>query len=150
MDLDYYGNIYHQNAASAEILVIRELSKRQLNGHKFRRKICEEPFVVEFICNELQLIVELYSELDLPNAATEARIQKLHNHGFQVARFSHGEVLGNLPRVIESISAVVRQSKKAVTMSQLACRYLAGGFGKVRQTALRHSKKTPKWHKLQC
>ena len=105
--------------------------------------------MVEFICNELQLIVELYSELDLPNAATEARLQKLHNHGFQVARFSHSEVLGNFAGVIESLSAVVRQSKKAKTMSQLACRYLAGGFGKIRQTALQRAKKMPKWHNLQ-
>ena len=140
MDLNYYGNIYHQNAASAEILVIRELSKRQLNGYKFRRKVCEEPFVVEFICNELRLIVELYSELDIPSATTQARILKLQNHGYQVARFSHSEVLSNLAGVIESLSAIVRQSKKAVTMSQLACRYLAGGFGKVRQTRLRRAK----------
>lgn len=149
MDLTNYGNIYHQNAASAEILIIRELSKRQLNGHKFRRKICEEPFVVEFVCNELKLIVELYSELDLPNAATEARLLKLQNRGFQIARFSHSEVLGNLPGVIESLSAIVRQSQKAMTMSQLACRYLAGGFGKVKQSALQRSKKMPKWLTVQ-
>ena len=142
MDLTYFGNIYHQNAASAEILVIRELSKRQLNGYKFRRKTCEDPFVVKFICNELKLIVELYCELDIPNADTQARIQELQNHGFQVARFSHSEVLSDLSGVIESISAVVRQSNKAMSMSKLACRYLSGGFGNIRQTALRRAKMT--------
>ena len=140
MDLNYSGNSYHQNAASAEILIIRELSKRQLNGYKFKRQICDEPLVVEFVCNELKLIVELYSELEIPNASTQARLSKLQNRGYQIARFSHCEILNDINAVVEALGAIVRQAKKAMNMSQLACRYLAGGFGKIRQTASRRAK----------
>jgi len=140
MDIEFYDCIYQQNANVAETLMIRELSKRQLHGYKFRRQLCSEPFVIEFVCAELKLIVELYSELDIPTKATEVRLRQLGNQGYQVARFCHSEVLNNLEGVIGALATVIRQSKKALVMSQLACRYLAGGLGKVRQSNTNRAK----------
>ena len=142
MDITNYDSIYHKNAHAAETLMIRELSRRQLHGYKFRRQLCAEPFVIEFVCNELKLIIELYSELDMPSEVTDARLKALGVQGFHVARFCHSEVLTNLEKVIGSITAVVGKAKKAFEMSQLACRFLAGGFGKVRQTRSNRVKMT--------
>lgn len=133
MDITNYDSIYHRNAHAAETLMIRELSKRQLHGYKFKRQLCAEPFVIEFVCNELKLIIELYSELDMPSQVTETRLKALGVQGFFVVRFCHSEVLSNVEKVIHSITVMVEKAKKTLEMGQLACRFLAGGFSKVRQ-----------------
>jgi very-short-patch-repair endonuclease len=120
-----------QNAAAAETLLLREISKRQLHGYKFRRQTCTHSAAIDFVCAELKLVVELYSESD--NEGTEhisVRTQRLEGKGFQLARFRHSEVLTNLGGVIDSLSVAIRQCKKSVEMSKMACRYLSGGMSK--------------------
>lgn len=130
MDNQYHCVPYRENAATAETLILREISKRQLHGYKFKRQAGIEPLSVEFVCSELKLVIQLYSEhfcdadQDKHNNA-----ERLEFKGYQVARVCHGEVLNNLVGVIESLAGVVRQCKQAMDMSRMACRYLSRGMG---------------------
>jgi very-short-patch-repair endonuclease len=131
MDIKQSRAVYRQNSAAAETLLLREISKRQLHGYKFRRQVSSEPLMVEFYCVELKLVVELFGDSYTPSPQNiNDRNRVLEGKGYQVARFSHIEVLSNLVGVIESLGVAIRQCKKAQAMSDLACRYLSGGVGK--------------------
>ncbi len=131
MDITPSTTTERQNAAAAETLLLREISKRQLHGYKFRRQTCSHCAAIDFVCAELKLVVELYSERDNESAQDiGARTQRLEGKGFQLARFRHSEVLTNLAGVIDSLSVAIRQCKKSVAMSQMACRYLSGSMSK--------------------
>lgn len=128
---DQNETIWRRNASAAETLLLREISKRQFNGYKFRRQVCSEPFAVEFVCNELKLVIELYSgKYQACGEAINYRTRSLQSKGYQIARFCHNEILTNLMGVIDSLAVVCRQRKKEIAMSQLARRYLSGGLGK--------------------
>ncbi|MCJ8269550.1 MAG: DUF559 domain-containing protein [Psychrosphaera sp.] len=131
MDITANITAERQNAAAAETLLLREISKRQLHGYKFRRQTCAHSAAIEFVCAELKLVVELYSESDNETVQhISTRTQRLEGKGFQLARFRHSEVLTNLAGVIDSLSVAIRQCKKSVAMSQMACRYLSGAMSK--------------------
>ncbi len=131
MDMTPNTATERQNAAAAETLLLREISKRQLHGYKFRRQTCAHSEAIEFVCAELKLVVELYNERDDETTQhISARAQRLEGKGFQLARFRHSEVLTNLAGVIDSLSVAIRQCKKSVAMSQMACRYLSGAMSK--------------------
>ena len=131
MDITANITAERQNAAAAETLLLREISKRQLHGYKFRRQSCAHSAAIEFVCAELKLVVELYSESDNETAQhISTRTERLDGKGFQLARFRHSEVLTNLAGVIDSLSVAIRQCKKSVAMSQMACRYLSGAMSK--------------------
>lgn len=131
MDLIENESVWRRNGVAAETLLLQEISKRQLNGYKFRRQVCSEPFVVEFVCNELKLIVELYSGIHVDaDGEMNQRSRHLQNKGFLVTRFCHGEVLSDLLGVLDSLSVLCRQRQKEIAMSQLARRYLSGGLGR--------------------
>ncbi len=133
MNCHYNPSIYRQNAAKAEALLLREISKRQLRGYKFRRQSGKTPMSVEFICAELKLVIQLYSEHFYDDNLARSPEQLANDtefKGFQVARICHSEVLTNLIGVIESLSAVIRQCKQAMQMSRMACQYLSQGIGR--------------------
>ena len=76
------------------------LRSRRLKGHRFRRQHTVGPFVVDFICVEQALIIELVGAqhvLGLP--AETQRKQFLESLGYQVIRIWDSEVLSD-PRAI--------------------------------------------------
>jgi very-short-patch-repair endonuclease len=96
-----------KNMTDAERLLWRELRSRQLSGHKFRRQQPLGGFIVDFVCLEKRLIVELdggqHSEQD--QAAYDAsRTTWLTHNGFRVLRFWDHEVMKDLVTVKEAIS----------------------------------------------
>lgn len=132
MDNQYHCALYRKNAATAETLLLREISKRQLQGYKFRRQTGTEPMSVEFVCKELKLVILLYSEhfSEQPYRPEASYYNRPEFKGYQVARICHSDVLTNLVGVIESLAAVVRQCKQALQLSRMACRYLSQGLGR--------------------
>jgi very-short-patch-repair endonuclease len=48
-----------KNQTDAETLLWRRLRNRQLEGFKFRRQHSFDPYIVDFVCIEKRLIVEL-------------------------------------------------------------------------------------------
>ena len=81
----------------------KQLRNRQL-GHKFRRQFPVEPYIVDFICLELKLIIEL----DGGQHSTQVRYDEqrslfLQQRGFKVIRFWNNDVCKNLSGVLETI-----------------------------------------------
>ena len=89
------------------------LRYRQIEGYKFRRQRPIGPYIVDFVCLEMKLIIEVdggqHSDRKVYD---EARDRWLTSQGYRVLRFWNNEVLTNIDGVIESIHARGAVSKK--------------------------------------
>ena len=99
------------NLTDCERLLWRRLRNRQLSGFKFRRQHPFPPYVLDFYCAELQLVVELdggqhYDDMGLEK--DRVRSGYLERLGLEVLRFSNLDVLQNLDGVLAEI---VRRSE---------------------------------------
>jgi very-short-patch-repair endonuclease len=90
------------------------LSKKQMLGFSFRRQRPIENFIVDFVCLELSLIIEVdgYShELTEVQENDLKRQQVLENLGFIVMRFRDDEVLNKMSFVRDQIERQIELIK---------------------------------------
>ena len=83
------------------------LRNRHLNGAKFRRQGRIGPYIVDFVCLEAKLIVEIDGGVhDLPGRREKDAIRQrwLEREGYQVLRFSTLDSHHDIDCVIRSIA----------------------------------------------
>jgi very-short-patch-repair endonuclease len=80
------------------------LRNRQLDGHKFRRQATIGPFVVDFLCVEAALIIELDGGQH-NEAVDESRTAFLRERGYRLIRFWNNEVNESFDGVLQTIAA---------------------------------------------
>ena len=81
---------------------------RKVSGAKFRRQHTIERFIVDFVCVELKLIVEVDGEIhEYTKQEDEIRQTFLESEGFKVIRFTNNEVMDNINAVLNKISNTV-------------------------------------------
>jgi len=94
----------------AERLLWRALRDRQLAGFKFRRQHPVRPYVVDFVCIERKLVVEIDGGQHAQQVAKDAvRTTVIQAKGYRVIRFWNNEVLENLEGVLQSILAALNE-----------------------------------------
>ncbi len=99
-----FASHLRQNQTDAEILFWRHLRDRRLDGHKFRRQQPIGKYIVDFICFERRLIVELDGSQHFDQAEyDEQRTRALQSAGFRVLRFWNNDVLDNMEGVLEKL-----------------------------------------------
>jgi very-short-patch-repair endonuclease len=92
------------NLTEAERLLWRHLRSRRLEGDKFRRQQVIGPYIVDFVCFQRRLIIELDGGQHAENISYDhRRTLFLEAAGFKVMRFWNNEVLGNLESVLSCI-----------------------------------------------
>ena len=92
----------------AERLLWRHLRLRQLNGAKFHRQQPLGPYVVDFVCLEKRLIVEVDGGHHAAQVEHDAqRATWLEAAGFRVLRFWNTEVLQETQAVQDTIRAAL-------------------------------------------
>lgn len=88
----------------AEQRLWQQLRDRRLDGFKFRRQHGIGTYIVDFVCIEAKLIVEVDGGQHADQAVYDAkRTAWLAASGYRVMRFWNNEVLENLEGVLESI-----------------------------------------------
>jgi len=96
------------DATDAEALLWRSIRNRQLSNFKFKRQVPQGPYVVDFLCIEAKLIVEVDGGQHAVNAGfDEKRTQRLETDGYRVLRFWNNDVLRNLSGVLETIASAL-------------------------------------------
>jgi len=91
-----------------ERLLWRHLRLRQLGGYKFRRQQPVGQYIVDFICLEKRLIVEVDGGQHAEQAESDSqRTRWLEAEGFRVLRFWNTEVLRDTTAVKETIRAAL-------------------------------------------
>jgi very-short-patch-repair endonuclease len=94
------------NPTDAEKHLWSKLRLRQIDGHRFRRQVPIGRDIVDFVCFDRRLIIEVDGgQHDSRIAQDDARTAWLEREGFTVLRFWNNEVLGNIEGVYDAIVA---------------------------------------------
>ena len=84
------------------------LRNRQMAGKRFRRQMPIGPYIVDFVCIEDKLIIEVDGGQHMQNARYDAdRTAWLESQGFKVVRFWNNQVLQEKEAVREAIFEAV-------------------------------------------
>ena len=97
-----------KQSTDAEKALWRLLRNRQLGGHKFRRQAPLGRYIVDFLCFERKLVVEIDGgQHQVRAAADRERTKWLESQGYRVIRFWNNEVLVETDAVREAILAAL-------------------------------------------
>ena len=89
------------NQTDAERLLWRHLRNRELQGFRFRRQVPLGPYIVDFVCFEQRLVVELDGGQHAEQHSYDAaRDDWLRSQGFRIIRFWNNQVLGETEGVL--------------------------------------------------
>jgi very-short-patch-repair endonuclease len=94
-----------KHSTRAERKLWRYLRSRSLAGFKFVRQEPIGPYVVDFVCREQRLVIEVDGGQHADNRRDAVRDQWLVGHRYRVLRFWNNEVLGNIEGVWDTIFA---------------------------------------------
>lgn len=99
-----YAKALRKNSTVAEKKLWSLLRKKQLNGYKFRRQTPLGNFIVDFICFESKLIVEVDGRDHEDRRRSDFyRTQCLESMGFRILRFWNHEIFTQTGSVISTI-----------------------------------------------
>ncbi len=90
----------------AEEVLWTQLSGKKLNGYKFRRQHIIDEAIVDFVCIEKKLVIEVdggYHNTTEQIEFDKARTEYLSYLNYKVIRFTNEEVIGNTDAVLNSI-----------------------------------------------
>jgi len=89
----------------AERRLWQAIRQRHLLGRRFRRQHVLGPYIVDFICLEANLIIEVDGGQHADRAdSDDRRTRWLEQKGYRVLRFWNNEVLTELEAVLEDIA----------------------------------------------
>jgi very-short-patch-repair endonuclease len=94
-----------RNSTLAERRLWKYLRSRGLGGFKFIRQQPIGPYVVDFVCRECRLVVEIDGGQHAIDNRDAIRDKWLADHRYRIMRFWNNEVLGNTEGVWETILA---------------------------------------------
>jgi len=87
-----------------EKLLWRYLRGKRLGELKFRRQQPVGNYIVDFVCYDKKLVIELDGGQHAKNKAKDIKRDKwLQEHGFKVLRLWNNEVLCNVEGVLEAV-----------------------------------------------
>ena len=104
-----------RDATDAERRLWYRLRSRQIDGAKFVRQEPIGPYVVDFVCRELRLVLEVDGGQHATDPRDAARDEWLSDQGYRVLRFWNNDVLANTAGVLESIAAALSDAADART-----------------------------------
>ena len=83
---------------------------KQLKGYTFRRQRPVLQYIVDFLCKELMLIIELDGithDNEISNTRDIKREEQLTRTGLKIVRFTDEEVLNNMAGVISKLEKII-------------------------------------------
>jgi very-short-patch-repair endonuclease len=91
------------NQTNEKRKVWQALRASRLMNFKFRRQVPIDDFIVDFVCFEQKLIIEIDGGQHLDNKKDLVRDAKLKALGYRVLRFWNNEIIKNFDGVMEMI-----------------------------------------------
>jgi very-short-patch-repair endonuclease len=104
-----------RNATNVERLLWQKLRYWQVDGCKFRRQQPLGRYIVDFVCLQRRLIVELDGgqHAEQENYDTE-RDAWLRDQGFVILRFWNNDVLTNMDGIVEQIAKTLQSTPTSI------------------------------------
>jgi very-short-patch-repair endonuclease len=97
-----------RQSTDAENKLWNRLRSRAINGFKFVRQEPMGPYVVDFVCRERRLVVEVDGGQHATNKRDVSRDRWLSDHHFRVLRFWNNDVMSNIEGVLETIASALQ------------------------------------------
>jgi len=98
-----------KNLTDAEKKLWAVIRKRQINDLKFRRQQPIGNYIVDFVCFEKKIIIEIDGGQHNENKNYDLRRSKwLEGQGFIVIRFWNNEILENIEAVLEALYEITK------------------------------------------
>ena len=94
------------DSTKAENMLWQQLKNRQMDGHKFRRQVPLKGYILDFVCFEPKLIIEVDGSQHAENHCDEIRDALFRADGFRIMRLWNEEIETGLDFVCRSILAV--------------------------------------------
>jgi very-short-patch-repair endonuclease len=91
--------------ADAEAAMWRLLRDRRLSTFKFRRQVPFRNYILDFVCFEKRLVIEIDGSQHAESQPDVARDAALSAEGFSIARYWNNEVLQQPTSVLEDVLA---------------------------------------------
>ena len=93
-----------KKATDAERKLWYYLRNRQMEGHKFRRQMVLDPYIVDFVCLDVKLIIELDGGQHASAQSYDGkRTALLTQMGYRVLRFWNHDVFTRTDDVLAKI-----------------------------------------------
>jgi very-short-patch-repair endonuclease len=99
-----------RDATDAERRLWRRLRARQIGNAKFVRQEPVGPYVVDLVCREHRLIIEVDGGQHATDPRDAVREDWLRERGYRVLRFWNNDVLTNTEGVLESIAQALQET----------------------------------------
>ena len=97
-----------QSVSKAEKKIWKSILSKEQLGERFIRQRPIHNFIVDFFCPKLGIIIEIYGNSHLSKGEYDFyREEKLKSLGYEIIRFSEGEVLNQLDEVTDKIRHVI-------------------------------------------
>ncbi|RFB89898.1 hypothetical protein B5K08_18105 [Rhizobium leguminosarum bv. trifolii] len=96
-----------RNETEEEYHLWSDLRARRLNGDKFARQVPLGPFIVDFLCREKRLVVEIDGFQHAESVTDQRRTKWLNANGYSVLRFWKQEISRERRSVLETILAAL-------------------------------------------
>lgn len=101
----HFAKMLRTNQTDAELKVWQALRASRLMNCKFRRQVPIDDFIVDFVCFEQKLIIEIDGGQHWDSKKDLVRDAKLKALGYQVLRFWNNEITQNF----DGVMAIVLQ-----------------------------------------
>ena len=98
------AKLLRKRPTETEKLLWRYLRSKQIDGFKFRRQQPIDNYVVDFVCFDNKIVIEVDGGQHAVDKEKDIeRDNYLKKHGFKVLRFWNNDVLTNIGGVLEKI-----------------------------------------------
>lgn len=112
-----FAKVLRKNQTDAELKIWQAVRAGRLLGFKFRRQVPIDNFIVDFVCFEKRLVIEVDGGQHLSSQHDLDRDAKLNVFGFQVLRFWNNEVMQNFEGVLAVIVRHLQDIPLSPTLS---------------------------------
>ena len=100
-----FAKAMRREPTDAEMRIWKLLRDRRLAQFKFRRQVPFQSFILDFVCFEHRLVIEIDGSQHASSEHDAARDAALSSEGFRVARYWNNDVLQQPAAVLEDILA---------------------------------------------
>ena len=96
------------DSTKAENLLWQQIRNRQMEGAKFRRQVPLKGYILDFVCFERRLIIEVDGSQHAESQRDDIRDALFRADGFRVIRFWNDEIEGGLDFVCRRIIEMLK------------------------------------------
>jgi very-short-patch-repair endonuclease len=99
----HFAKKMRREPTDAEAVIWRLLRDKRLLHHKFRRQVPFQNHILDFVCFERRLVVEIDGSQHASSERDGARDRLLATEGFRIARYWNNDVLLSPSAVLEDV-----------------------------------------------